>query len=85
MPLLGADARHGAADDIGRPSSASKLTANAPGSSGGINIASLNRSVGGGGGGGGGGGSGGGESVAAAVAEPVAAEADWRGRAAQQA
>jgi len=60
VPLLGADARHGAADDIGRPSSASKLTTSGPGSSGGINTASLNRSVGGGGGGAGGGGSGGG-------------------------
>jgi len=36
------------------------LTSNAPGSSGGVNTASLNRSVGGGGGGAGGGGSGGG-------------------------
>src|SRR5206468_12185185 len=60
VPLLGADARHGAADDVGRPSSPSKLTTNAAGSSGGINVASLNRSVGGGGGGGGAGGSGGG-------------------------
>jgi uncharacterized membrane protein YgcG len=59
-PLLGADARHGAADDIGRPSSPSTLTTNAAGSSGGINVASLKRSVGGGGGGGGGGGTGGG-------------------------
>jgi hypothetical protein len=57
-PRLGTDARYGAADDVGRPSSASVLTTNAPGSSGGINLASLNRSVGGGGGGGGGGGSG---------------------------
>jgi hypothetical protein len=60
VPLLGADARHGAADDIGRPSSPSTLTTNAAGSSGGINVASLKRSVGGGGGGGGGGGTGGG-------------------------
>jgi hypothetical protein len=60
VPLLGADARHGAADDIGRPSSRAALTTNAQGSSGGINTASLNRSVGGGGGGGGGGGTGGG-------------------------
>ena len=60
VPLLGADARHGAADDIGRPSSTSTLTTNAAGSSGGINVASLKRSVGGGGGGGGGGGTGGG-------------------------
>ncbi len=57
---LGADARHVAADDVGRPSSGSMLTSNTPGSSGGINVASLSRSVGGGGGGGGGGGNGGG-------------------------
>src|SRR5215471_18434580 len=55
---LGADARHIAADDVGRPSARSLLTSNAPGSSGGINLASLSRSVGGGGGGGGGGGNG---------------------------
>jgi uncharacterized membrane protein YgcG len=59
-PRLGAEARHGTADDQGRPSSPSMLASNAPGSSGGINLASLNRSVGGGGGGGGGGGNGGG-------------------------
>jgi hypothetical protein len=63
-PRLGADARYGAADDVGRPSSRSGLTTNSPGSSGGINVASLGRSVGGGGGGGrggtGGGGGGGG-------------------------
>ena len=57
---LGADARHIAADDVGKPSSRSMLTSNTPGSSGGINVASLSRSVGGGGGGGGGGGNGGG-------------------------
>jgi len=57
---LGADARHIAADEVGRPSSGSMLASNTPGSSGGINVASLNRSVGGGGGGGGGGGKGGG-------------------------
>src|SRR6266699_2019747 len=57
---LGADARHVAADDVGRSSSRSMLTSNTPGSSGGINVASLSRSVGGGGGGGGGGGNGGG-------------------------
>src|SRR5438309_2060118 len=57
---LGADARHVAADDVGRPSSRSMLTGNTPGSSGGINLASLSRSVGGGGGGGGGGNGGGG-------------------------
>src|SRR3989449_4947248 len=57
---LGADARHVAADDVGRPSARSLLTSNTPGSSGGINLASLSRSVGGGGGGGGGGTGGGG-------------------------
>src|SRR4029077_9761124 len=57
---LGADARHIAADDVGRPSARSLLTSNTPGSSGGINVASLSRSVGGGGGGAGGGGNGGG-------------------------
>ena len=57
---LGADARHVAADDVGRPSARSLLSSNAPGSSGGINVASLSRSVGGGGGGGGGGNGGGG-------------------------
>jgi hypothetical protein len=59
-PRLGADARYGAADDVGRASSGSRLTTSTPGSSGGINMASLNRSVGGGGGGRGGGGGGGG-------------------------
>lgn len=55
-PRLGADARYGAADDGGgRPSSHSVLTTTTPGTSGGINVASLNHSVGGGGGGGGGG------------------------------
>jgi len=57
---LGADARHVAADEVGRPSARSLLTSNTPGSSGGINLSSLSRSVGGGGGGGGGGGNGGG-------------------------
>jgi hypothetical protein len=57
---LGADARHVAADEVGKPSARSLLTSNAPGSSGGINVASLSRSVGGGGGGGGGGTGGGG-------------------------
>src|SRR5262245_5779366 len=57
-PRLGADARYGAADEVGRPSSRSTLTTSGPGSSGGINVSSLNRSVGGGGGGGGGGGTG---------------------------
>ncbi len=60
-PRLGAEARHAAADEVGRPaSSRSTLTSSAAGSSGGINVASLNRSVGGGGGGAGGGGTGGG-------------------------
>src|SRR6266852_3443421 len=57
---LGADARHVAADDVGRPSARSLLASNTPGSSGGINVVSLSRSVGGGGGGGGGGNGGGG-------------------------
>jgi len=57
---LGADARHIAADDVGRPSARSMLTSNTAGSSGGINVASLSRAVGGGGGGGGGGNGGGG-------------------------
>ncbi|HET9942225.1 MAG TPA: AgmX/PglI C-terminal domain-containing protein [Terriglobia bacterium] len=59
-PRLGADARYAAADEVGRPSSRSGLTTTTPGGSGGINVASLNRSVGGGGGGGGGGRGGGG-------------------------
>src|SRR5215469_14185708 len=57
---LGADARHVAADEVGKPSARSLLTSSAPGSSGGINVASLSRNVGGGGGGGGGGNGGGG-------------------------
>ena len=61
VPLLGADAKVGAADEIGRPSSGSTLS-NSKSGSGGINTASLNRSVGGGGGGAGGGGTGGGGS-----------------------
>src|SRR5260221_5353540 len=60
MVPLGADACQAAADDVGLSSPRSLLTSNTPGSSGGINLASLSRSVGGGGGGGGGGGSGGG-------------------------
>src|SRR5215831_17254260 len=51
---LGADARHIAADDVGRPSARSMLTSNTAGSSGGINVASLSRGGGGGGNGGGG-------------------------------
>ena len=57
---LGANARHAAADEVGQPSARSLLASNTPGSSGGINVATLSRSVGGGGGGGGNGGSGGG-------------------------
>ena len=57
---LGADARHVAADEVGKPSARSLLTSSAPGSSGGINVGSLSRSVGGGGGGGAGGNGGGG-------------------------
>jgi hypothetical protein len=74
-PHLGADARYGAADDVGRSSSHSTLTTATPGSSGGINVASLNRSVGGGGGGGGGGigrGGAGGVSIGRATS-PIAA------------
>jgi len=59
-PRLGADARYVAANEASQPPSASVgravLTANSPGSSGGINAASLNRSVGGGTGSGGSGG-----------------------------
>ena len=59
-PRLGAEARHGSADDVGQSSVRSLLTSTTAGSSGGIKVASLNRRVGGGGGGGGGGGTGGG-------------------------
>ena len=59
-PRLGADARYGAADEVGKSSARSSLTTSASGSSGGINTASLSRSLGGGGGGGGRGGGGGG-------------------------
>ena len=74
-PRLGADARYGAADDGGRSSSRSVLTTATPGSSGGINVALLNHSVGGGGGGGGGGighGGAGGVSIGRATS-PIAA------------
>jgi len=73
-PRLGADARYGAADDVGRPSSLSILATNTPGSSGGIEVGSLNRSVGGGGGrgGGGGGGAGGTGSGGAGGGIPIA-------------
>jgi len=55
-PRLGADARYSEVDTVGPASSRSTLTTNTPGASGGINLASLNRNVGGGGGAGGGGG-----------------------------
>ena len=55
-PRLGADAHYSEVDAVGPASSRSTLTANTPGASGGINLASLSRSVGGGGGSGGGGG-----------------------------
>src|SRR5215471_2154644 len=73
-PRLGADARYGAANDVGRPSSLSILATNTPGSSGGIDVGSLNRSVGGGGGrgGGGGGGAGGSGSGGAGGGIPIA-------------
>ena len=59
-PRLGADARFSDADDASsEPTTRSMLTTNAPGSSGGIRLASLSRNVGGGGNGGGGGGGGG--------------------------
>src|SRR5258708_2110105 len=83
---LGADARHVAADDVGRPSARSLLASNTPGSSGGINVASLSRSVGGGGGGGGGGNGGargGGERTGDGKGRWVAA-GGWGGRAACQ-
>jgi hypothetical protein len=50
-PRLGANARYTEADDVGHAGSGSMLTAGTPGSSGGINVASLSRSVGGGRGG----------------------------------
>ena len=73
-PRLGADARYGAADEGGRPSSLSTLATNTPGSSGGIDIGTLNRSVGGGGGrgGGGGGGAGGAGNGGAGGGIPIA-------------
>jgi hypothetical protein len=60
-PRLGKDARFSDAEDASaEPTTRSMLTTNAPGSSGGINLASLSRNAGGGGSGGGGGGGGGG-------------------------
>jgi hypothetical protein len=58
-PRLGAEARYGDADDLKPGSSPSILTSNAPASSGGVNLASLNRTLAGGGAGGTGGGGGG--------------------------
>ena len=59
-PRLGSDARINDADDASRGlPERSMLTSNAPGSSGGINLAALSRNAGGGGGGGRGGGGGG--------------------------
>jgi hypothetical protein len=52
---LGANARYTDSDEVGHASSGSMLGSNTPGSSGGINVASLSRSVGGGRGGNGGG------------------------------
>src|SRR5262245_735083 len=60
---LGADARVTNADNQNRSSSNSLLTSTAPGSSGGIDVASLKRDMGGGGGGGGAGGIPGGTGV----------------------
>jgi outer membrane biosynthesis protein TonB len=55
-PRLGKDARFSDADDASSdPTTRSMLTSNAPGSSGGINLAALSRNAGGGGNGGGGG------------------------------
>ncbi|HKQ96257.1 MAG TPA: hypothetical protein VJV75_00130, partial [Candidatus Polarisedimenticolia bacterium] len=55
-PRLGSDARYSQAANEGRPSSPSVLTTSNPGASGGINMAALDRSMGGGGNGGGHGG-----------------------------
>jgi hypothetical protein len=68
-PRLGSDARYAAADEVGQASSHSVLSTNTPGSSGGIDAGSLNRSVGGGGGRGGGGGGMGGPGVQVARAK----------------
>ena len=57
-PRLGADARYRDADDVSRAASRSMLTTNAPGSSGGIDLAMLSRNVGGSGRGGAGDGGG---------------------------
>jgi len=61
VPELGDASRFRGADDTSsEPAARAMLTSNAPGSSGGINLASLSRNVGGGGGGGGTGAGGGG-------------------------
>jgi outer membrane biosynthesis protein TonB len=64
-PRLGADARFGDADEVSKASmtTRSMLTTNAPGSSGGINIAGLSRNVAGGGNGNGDGDGGGGGGI----------------------
>jgi len=62
-PRLGSDARYSDADNGGHPSSGSRLTTRTPGSSGGIDLASLNLKVGSGGGGGGHGGGAGGDGM----------------------
>ena len=58
-PRLGAAARYSAADEESQSPSAALLMVDAPGSSGGIDLASLSRDIGSGGGGGAGGGGGG--------------------------
>jgi len=64
-PKLGEGARfRGTEDSNDEPPARAMLTSNAPGSSGGINLASLSRNVGGGGNGGAGGGGGGMQGVA---------------------
>ena len=55
-PRLGKDARYAAAENSNQSSSPSLLTSNSPGHSGGVDMATLSRRVGGGGGGAGGGG-----------------------------
>jgi len=51
-PRLGADARLGDADDVSRAATRNMLTSNTPGGSGGIDLGSLSRNLGGGGSGG---------------------------------
>ena len=62
-PRLGSDAHYNDADNGGHPTSPSRLTTSTPGSSGGIDVASLNLKVGTGGGGGGHGGGPGGDGM----------------------